>query len=468
MQTLKNLIAGEWVDSKEKIEVRNPYNNQVVGTVPRLAVGEVRRAIDALYDYEPKLSAYERYEMLLKTAQELKARKREVLEGISLESGMSVKDSSKEVDRAVGILTFCAEEAKRILGEQIPSDTDSAQRDKVILGMRFPVGLVSAIVPFNRPLNQVVVKVGPALAAGNKVIVKPTERTPMSAITFCEILLNNGVPSKMLSVVTGKSGEIGDELVTNPKIDMVTFTGGTETGRHLTTVAGVKKLTLELGGNDPLVVLEDADLDLAVNLAVAGAFGNAGQSCRGIKRIVVAENVADKFSQKFAEASKRLKCGDPFETDTDIGTMISEEAAIEVEKVVEEAIQDGAKLLCGHARNGALYPPTVLDHVSPKSRMVVEETFGPTAPIIHVRDVEEAVKISNSTQYGLQSGVVTNNLQHIKYVIANLKVGAVNINEGPQFDSPNIPFGGVKQSGIGREGVRYAIQEMTYVKTIVM
>lgn len=468
MENLKNLIDGEWVDWKDKVEVRNPYTHEVVGTVPRMPVSEARRAVDALYDYEPTLSAYERSEILLRTAQDVKARKQDLQERISRESGMSLKDSGKEVERAVGILTVCAEEAKRIGGEQIPSDTDAAKRDKMILAIRCPVGVVSAIVPFNRPLNQVVVKVGPALAAGNRVVVKPTERTPMSGIKFCEILLNNGLPPKMLSVVTGKSREIGEELVTNPKIDMVTFTGGTETGRHLSNVAGVKKLTLELGGNDPLIVLEDADLDVAVKQAAAGAFGNAGQACRGIKRIIVVESVADRFAEKFVEATRKLKWGDPFDKDTDIGTMISEEAAIAVEKVVEEALKDGAKLLCGHTRKGALYPPTVLDRVSPKSRMVVEETFGPTAPIIRVKNVQEAVTVANSTIYGLQSGVVTNNLAHIKYVINKLKAGAVNINEGPQFDMPNIPFGGVKQSGIGREGVRYAIQEMTYVKTIVM
>ncbi len=468
MQNLKNLVGGAWIDSIEKIEVRNPYSKQLVGTVPRLSVGEVKRAIDALYEYEPKLSAWERAEILSKAAQEVKARKQELKECISSESGMSVKDSDKEVDRSFGLLTFCAEEAKRINGEQIPSDTDSAKRDRVILAMRFPVGVVSAIVPFNRPLNQVVVKVGPALAAGNRVIVKPTERTPMAGIKLCEILLHCGLPPQMLSVVTGKSSEIGNELATNPKIDMLTFTGGTATGRHLSNIAGVKKLTLELGGNDPLIVLEDANLDLAVSLATAGSFGNAGQACRGIKRILVVDKVADQFVEKFVEATKKLKCGNPFDPTTDIGTMISEEAAIEVEKVVEEALRDGAKLLCGHTRKEAEYPPTVLDHVSPTSKIVVEETFGPTAPVIRVKDVEEAVRISNSTIYGLQSGVVTNNLQHIKYVIKHLKVGAVNINEGPQFDMPNIPFGGVKQSGLGREGVKYSIQEMTYVKTIVM
>ena len=465
---LKNLIAGEWVDSDKKIEVRNPYSNEVVGTVPHMSLDQVKKAIDALYNCETTLTAHQRSEILFKSADEIKARKSELSYGISAESGMSLKDSAKEVDRGVGLMKVAAEEAKRIYGEQLPSDVDSAGRDKIIMGMRFPVGVVSAIVPFNRPMNQVVVKVAPAIAAGNRVIVKPTERTPMSAIRYIGILLNNGLPADMISVVTGKSSEIGDELVSSRKIDMVTFTGSTDVGRKLTNMAGIKKLTMELGGNDPLIVLEDGDLDLAASLVVAGAYGNAGQACRGVKRILVVDSVADAFAEKLTAASKKLKCGDPFAPGIDIGTVIDEKAAEGIEQAVEEAVKQGAKVLCGHTRDGALYPPTVLDHVKADSDMVIDETFGPVAPIIRVKDVKEAVKIANSTEFGLQSGVVTNNLEAIRYCINNLKVGAVNINEGPHFDMPNIPFGGVKQSGIGREGIRYAMQEMTYVKTVVM
>jgi len=465
---LKNLVAGEWVDSERKIEVRNPYTNEIVGTVPCLSLRDVKRAIDALHSYEPTVTAHQRSEILAATANEVNSRKDELSYGISAESGMALKDSAKEVERGVGLLRVAAEEAKRIYGEQLPSDVDSAGRNKIILGMRFPVGVVSAIVPFNRPMNQVVVKVAPAIAAGNRVIVKPTERTPMSAIRFIQILIKNGLPPKMISVVTGKASEIGNELVSSQKIDMVTFTGSTEVGRKLTNMAGIKKLTMELGGNDPLIILEDADLDLAVKLTTAGAYSNAGQACRGIKRILVVDSVAEAFAKKLRAATEKIKCGDPFDKDTDIGTLIDERAAGEVEEAVNQAVKDGAQVLCGHQRKGALYPPTVVDWVKSTSKMVVDETFGPVAPIIRVKDVKEAVAIANSTEFGLQSGVVTTNLEHIRYCINHLKVGAVNINEGPHFDMPNIPFGGVKQSGIGREGIRYAIQEMTYIKTVVM
>ncbi len=467
-RNLKNLIGGQWVDSDQRIEVTNPYTNEVVGTVPHMGLDQVKKAIDAIYEYEPTLTAYERSEILRGTAAEITARKEELGYGISLESGMSLKDSAKEVGRGVNLIIVAAEEAKRIMGEQLPSDVDSAGADKIILAMRCPVGVVSAIVPFNRPMNQVVVKVAPSFAAGNKTIIKPTERTPMSAIRFVEILLNNGMPPEMISVVTGKSAEIGDELVSSQKIDMVTFTGSTEVGRKLTNIAGIKKLTMELGGNDPLIVLEDADLDKAAKLTVAGAYGNAGQACRGVKRILVIDSVADAFAEKLKAETEKIKCGDPFDPDTAVGTVIDEQAAIGIEEAVKGAISDGAKVLCGNKREGALFTPTVIDHVKHDSAMVLDETFGPIAPIIRVKDVEEACRIANQTEFGLQSGVVTNNLDNIRYCIKHLKVGAVNINEGPQHDMPNIPFGGVKQSGIGREGIRYAMQEMTYIKCVVI
>ncbi len=465
---LKNLIEGEWVDSKNKIEVTNPYTNEIIGTVPQMGIEQVKTAIDALYNYQPTLTAYQRSEILKGTATEIKLKIDELAYGISLESGMSIKDSMKEVGRSINLLNVAAEEAKRIIGEQLPSDIDLSGTDKIIMAMRFPVGLISAIVPFNRPLNQVVVKVAPGFAAGNKIIIKPTERTPLSAIRFVQIMLNNGLPSKMISIVTGKSSEIGNELVSNQKIDMVTFTGSTEIGRKLSNIAGIKKLTMELGGNDPLIVLEDGNLDKAVKLASVGAYSNAGQACRGIKRIIVIESIADVFAKKLKDETEKITCGDPFDPKTTIGTIIDENAAIEVENAVKEAIADGAKVLCGNKREGALFIPTVVDHVKHDSAMVLNETFGPIAPIIRVKNLEEACRIANQTEFGLQSGIVTNNLENIRYCIKNLKMGAVNINEGPHHDMPNIPFGGVKQSGIGREGIRYAIQEMTYIKCVVM
>ncbi len=468
VEYMKCFVAGEWLDSTDRIEVYNPYTGDLVGTAPKLSAEQVAQAVDALAAYKPKISAHQRGEILFKAAQGVKARKDELALGITSESGMSLKNSRVEVDRTVGLLLTASEEAKRIMGEQIPSDTDSAGQNKIILATRFPVGVVTAIVPFNRPLNQVAMKIAPSFAAGNKTIIKPSQSVPLSAFRLLHILLEAGMPAEMISVVTGSSSEIGEVLVANKKVDMVTFTGSTAVGRRLVQMAGIKRVTIEAGGNDPLILCEDANIDKSVEIAVVGAYRNAGQSCRGIKRIIAHASIADAFAQKFTEKSRALKCGNPFDPETDIGTLIDEKAAKGVEQAVNEAVKDGAKVLCGHERKGALYLPTVVDHVRRDSNMVVEECFGPTAPIIRCKSLEEAVEIANSTEYGLQSGVMTNNFESIRYCINNLNVGAVNINEGPQFDMPNIPFGGVKQSGIGREGIRYAIQEMTYVKTVVM
>ncbi len=464
---MKNFIAGEWVDSKERIEVTNPYTNEVVGSVPKMSLAQVQKAIDALYAYEPTLTAYERSEILRATAAEITKRKDELSYGISLESGMSLADSSKEVSRGVGLILTAAEEAKRIMGEQLPSDVDASGADKIILALRHPVGVVSAIVPFNRPMNQVVVKVAPAFAAGNRVIIKPTERTPMSAIRFVQILLNNGMPPEMISVVTGKSSEIGNELVSSKKIDMVTFTGSTEVGRKLTNMAGIKKLTMELGGNDPLIVMEDADLDRAADLAVAGATKNSGQRCTAVKRILVVDKIADAFVERVLAKARKLKAGNPLDPETDVGTVIHERAATLFQNRVSEAVANhGARLLHGNDRKGALFPPTVVDHVDPACELVREETFGPAIPIIRVRDIDHAIKVSNGTAYGLSSGVCTDRLDYITRFVDELQVGTVNIWEVPGYRIEMSPFGGIKDSGLGyKEGVLEAMKSFTNVKT---
>ena len=324
-----------------------------------------------------------------------------------------------------------------------------------------------AITPFNRPLNQVVVKLAPAIAANNSVILKPSERTPLSAVKFVKCLIQNGLPPRMVSVVTGRPEEIGDVLVTCPEIDMVTFTGSRAVGEHIARKVGMIKTAFELGDSGALVVLKDADLEAALEAAAAGAFGSCGQSCRGVKRILVEEGIADIFVGKLKAAAERIRTGNPWSEDTDIGVLISEDAARTVEGRIQEAVKQGARLVCGGERSGAEVRPAVLDHVDRNSPIVKEETFGPCAPVIRIRDVEDAVECVNGTAYGLQAGIFTNSLKDVLYAASELDVGAVIVNNGPQFDSPAIPFGGVKKSGLGREGAKYAIQEMTRVKTIV-
>ncbi|HKR12812.1 MAG TPA: aldehyde dehydrogenase family protein [Pyrinomonadaceae bacterium] len=446
--------------------IRNPYTGAVVGSVAQDTPADVDAALASVKGYDRSLTAEKRSQILRAAAEELLGRKNEFGRRITEEAGICIKESVKEVERACGNLLVASEEALRIHGEAL--QITSRDQNKIAMTIHEPIGVVCAITPFNRPLNQVVVKVAPAIAANNSVIVKPSEKTPLSAIAFAELMVHCGLPENMIAVVTGDPRQIGAPLVTSPAVNMVTFTGSVETGERLMAQIGLKKVTMELGGNDPLIILADGDLKLAASLAAPGAFATAGQSCRGVKRILIMDQVADKFVPLLVEEARKLKMGDIFDPTTDVGTMIDEEAARRVEERCQEAVRDGATLVYGGERKGAAMSPAVLDHVSPTSPLVTSETFGPVAPVIRVHTLEEAIRISNSTVYGLQAGVVTRSYDDFICLAKRLEVGAVNLMEGPQFDSPHIPFGGVKKSGIGREGIRYAIREATVVKTVVV
>jgi putative phosphonoacetaldehyde dehydrogenase len=460
------LVHGKLVEGGPDLVVRSPYSGEVAGVVSADSAADVEEAVAAAAGYDHSLRAEERGAILRRAAREVLDSRDDLSALITAESGLCLKDSRKEVERAHGNLLVAAEEATRANGETIP--ISAGEKARLALTLREPIGVVAAVTPFNRPLNQVVVKVAPAVAADDAVVVKPSERTPLSAFRLAEILLRAGLPESMISVVVGDPAEVGQALVGSPLVDMVTFTGSVATGEAVARAAGMKKLTLELGGNDPLIVLADADLDLAARLAAAGAYGNSGQSCRGVKRILVAEEVADDFVPLLLAETAARRCGDPTDPDTDVGTVISEDAAQQIERRCAGAVEDGARLLCGGTARGALFPPTVLDHVPPGTELVRQETFGPVAPVIRVRDADHAVEVANGTVYGLQAGVVTRDAQAFLGIARRLRVGGVNLLEGPNFDSPCIPFGGVKRSGIGREGIRYAIQEMTTVKTVTM
>lgn len=462
------LINEKWIETDRKLSIKNPYNGEVVGAVSLATKEQVLEAARYVKEYRSELSAYDRYEILMKTAAEVERNSVEYIASISGESGMCVKDAKKEVTRATGLLRVCAEEAKRITGESIFTDTTVSAKSNLAVTIREPIGLVCAITPFNRPLNQVVVKLGPAIAANNRVILKPSEKTPLTALKFVRSLINNGLPPRMISVVTGHPIDIGDALVTSPYIDMITFTGSKVVGEHIAKIAGMVKTTFELGDNGALIVMEDADLAKAIKASVEGAYGNAGQSCRGVKRILVHKKVQEAFVEGLKVETAKLKVGDPRSEDTDIGTLISEDAAKLVEKRINDAVREGATIVYGGKRNRAQLAPTVLTNVKRDSAIVKEETFGPCAPVVTINNIEDAIDYTNSTEYGLQTGVFTKDLEKALYAAKKLKVGAVIVNNGPQYDSPYIPFGGVKKSGIGREGIKYAIAEMTTVKTIVI
>ncbi|GAA3784176.1 aldehyde dehydrogenase family protein [Streptomyces phyllanthi] len=462
------LVAGEWVACERTVEVRNPYTGDVVGGVGVADADQVRTALRAARAYRPRFTAFDRSEILTEAAARVEADADGFAESICGESGLARKDADREVGRALALLRLCAEEAKRISGEAIPTDVTAARHRRTAVTRRDPVGVVAAITPFNRPLHQVVNKVGPAIAAGNRVVLKPSEKTPLTAIRFVRCLLDAGLPAPMLTLLTGTPEETGQALITSDLIDMVTFTGSADVGRHIASTIGMCRSTYELGDSGALIVLDDADLPAAARAAAAGAFATSGQSCRGVKRILVHEDVAGEFVELLREQAAALVVGDPRDPGTDVGTLIDEAAALAVEGRVQEAVRSGARLVHGGHREGAQFWPTVLDEVPRHVRLVREETFGPCAPVIRVSGLDEAIAITNGTRYGLQTGLFTERLSAVRQAMDELEVGAVIVNDGPQFDSPNIPFGGVKDSGVGREGVRFAIHEMTTVRTLVL
>ena len=460
-------IAGEKVTKPRVIEVRHPYTGAVVGTVPKAELEDVRRAFRLAKSYRATLTRHDRYRLLMKAGAIIAARKQAIAELITLESGLCLKDSLYEVGRASDVLLFAANQALVDDGEIFSCDLTAHGKSRKVYTLREPLlGAITAITPFNHPLNQVIHKVAPAIATNNRIVLKPSEKTPLTAYALADILYEAGLPPPMLSVVTGDPAEIADELLTNPDTDLVTFTGGVPIGKYIAAKAVYKRQVLELGGNDPIIVCEDADLEEAATLAAGGSYKNSGQRCTAVKRMLVQDSVADRFVELLVEKTKAVKYGDPFDPTVDMGTVIDEPSARRFEAVVNEAVRDGAKLLAGNVRRGALYSPTVLDGVRPEMTVVREETFGPVSPVIRFKTVDEAIRISNGTAYGLSSSVCTNRLDLITRFVRELNVGSVNIREVPGYRLEMTPFGGIKDSGLGyKEGVLEAMKSFCNTKT---
>lgn len=461
-------IAGRKVDGDtgKTIDVFNPYTNKVVGTVPRASQAQVAEAFEIAAAYKPTLTRYERQQILLKTAELLVARKEEISDLITAESGLSKKDSLYEVGRAFDVFSLSGQLCIHDDGQIFSCDLTPHGKKRKIFTQREPLTAISAITPFNHPLNMISHKIAPSIATNNCMVGKPTELTPLTALLLADVLYEAGLPPEMLSIITGMPEDIGDEMITNKHIDLVTFTGSVPVGKYIANTAGYRRTVLELGGNSPLIIMEDADLDKAAELAVAGGTKNSGQRCTAVKRVLCVESVADEFAGLVAEKAAKLKYGDPMDPDTDVGTVINEEAAIMFERRVNDAISKGAILLYGNDRQGAVYSPTVLDHVPADCELVVEETFGPPIPIIRVKDADEAIRVANSTAFGLSSGVCTNRLDYINRFVNELETGTVNIWEVPGYRIEMSPFGGIKDSGLGyKEGVIEAMASYTNVKT---
>jgi len=463
-------IAGRKVDSDEVIEVRYPFTNQVIGTVPAGKAEHAREAFKIAAAYKPKLTRYERQQILFKTAELLTARAEEISDLITLELGISKKDSLYEVGRAYDVFTLAAQMCIIDDGEIYSCDLTPHGKARRIYTSREPLNAISAITPFNHPLNMVAHKIAPSIATNNCMVCKQTELTPMTAMVLADILYEAGLPPEMFSVLTGWPQDIGAEVISNPEIEMITFTGSVPVGKLIAETAGYRRTVLELGGNDPLIVcndLDDDDLARAADLAIAGATKNSGQRCTAVKRILCQESVADRFVPMMVERAKAIRFGDPMDPETDLGTVVHEEAATLFENRVLAAEKEGAEILYNPGRQGALLPPIVVDRVDPASELVREETFGPIVPIIRVPDDDQAVMaISNGTAFGLSSGVCTNRLDRATAYINGLNVGTVNIWEVPGYRIEMSPFGGIKDSGLGyKEGVVEAMKSYTNVKT---
>jgi phosphonoacetaldehyde dehydrogenase len=463
----KMLIAGTAVGSDRVIEVRNPYTSALVGTVPKGTIDDVRRAFACAAGYRARLTRYERYDLLHRTAALIRARADLISDLITSECGIGKKDSSYEVGRACDVFTFAGNAALDDDGQVFSCDLTPHGKSRKVYTLREPLlGAISAITPFNHPLNQVAHKIAPAIATNNRIVLKPTEKTPLSALLLAEILYEAGLPPEMLSVVTGDPREIADEMLTNADVDLVTFTGGVAVGKYIAAKAVYKRQVLELGGNDPLIVMEDADLEEAAALAVAGSYKNSGQRCTAVKRMLVHESIADDFVARLVARTKAWTYGDPMDASLDMGTVIDEAAARDLEDRVNDAVAQGAALLVGNVRHGALYSPTVLDHVRPEMNVVRTETFGPVSPVVRFRDIDEAIRIANGTAYGLSSAVCTNRLDYITKLVQSLNVGTVNVREVPGYRLELTPFGGIKDSGLGyKEGVQEAMKSFTNTKT---
>lgn len=463
---LSCFVAGEARDGDERLEVRNPYNREVVGTVRLAGESDREQAITAALGFSRKISRFDRHQILERARVALEGRQEEFARLMTSESGLCIRETRYEVGRTLDVLRFAAIEALRDDGQSFAGDVSPQGKARRIFTTREPLRLSLAITPFNHPLNQVAHKVCPAIAAGAPLILKPSEKTPLTALRFAELLYAAGLPGPMLSVLLGPTDRIAAPLVADARVETVAFTGSVSVGKSISKTAGYKRLVLELGGNDPFIVLRDADLKEAARLAAEGSFRNSGQRCTAIKRILVDRAVHDAFVEELARVAAEYVSGDPAAETTRVGCVIDEAAAKSLERVANDAVARGATIVFGGKREGALLQPTVIRDVPRDAEVIVCESFGPLAPVVAFDSVEDAIQIANGTVYGLSAGVATNDLETALRFVRELRCGSVNINEAPGYRVENSPFGGIKDSGLGiKEGVIESIKNFSYIKT---
>ncbi|WP_082235506.1 aldehyde dehydrogenase family protein [Halobacillus massiliensis] len=462
-------IGGEWIEKDEKDTVLNKYTQEVFAKTAATEEQDVKRAVKSAKEaFSKPFSQYERYGVLLKVAQLLRSNQEEFARAIAEEVGKPITEARGEVERSALTLEISAEESKRIHGEEIPVQAAPGSENRKAFTRRYPVGIVAAITPFNVPLNLVCHKIGPAIAAGNSVILKPAEQTPVSSLLLTRLFEEAGLPKGRLSVLTGKGEDVGPLLTSNQEINMFTFTGSPKVGLLIREQAGLRNVALELGNNSATIVHNDADIEQAAKLVAQKSFNNAGQVCISVQRVYVHEEIYEEFLSKVCEATEQIKLGDPLEEDTQMGPMIAEEEAMRVERWVNEAVEAGAKVATGGARKGVFYHPTVLTNVNDNMKVCRQEVFGPVVAIDTYREEDEVITRVNDSDYGLQAGLFTNNMSFVMKAMDGIHVGGLIVNDTSGYRVDHMPYGGVKKSGTGKEGPRYAIEEMTEEKIIVL
>ena len=474
---MRMLINGDWVDAEDKgtIEVVNAANGELIETVPSATLSDVNRAVEVACEGREimaRTTAHERFEFLRRSAELIRKDADELAVLLATENGKPIRQTRVEIEVTARLLGDFGEEAKRIRGETFTMDEVPGCEGQIAMTFHEPLGTVAAICPFNYPAELFAHKAGPALAAGNALITKPPTDCPLTLLRIGELMIEAGVPPKGYQMLTGPGSVVGMELARSPEVAMISFTGHTDTGKAIMAEAAklLKRVSFELGGNDPILVFDDADIDQATEAVVDGRLGRGnGQICCAVKRIITQDTVAPQFTEMLVEKTKRLKMGDQLQEDTDVGPLTSEEAAIRVEQSIKKTIEEGAKCLVGGTRvNGTFIEPTILVDVTPAMTVARQEVFGPVAPIMTFATEEQAIDIANDTIYGLQAGVFTKDVTRAFRVARQLEAGGVVVNWGTCWRPGNVPFGGYKQSGLGREGVYHTIEEMTELKTIIL
>jgi acyl-CoA reductase-like NAD-dependent aldehyde dehydrogenase len=468
---MKMFIAGEWVDKPDRIEVRNPFDNTVIDTVPRAEADDVERALAGAVEGAAtmrRLGGYERAKILRKAADLIGQRSEKLARLISSEEGKILAEGRAEVARSQETIELSAEEAKRLTGEVLPLDGAPGGMGKLGFTLRVPCGVVAAITPFNFPLNLVCHKVGPALAAGNSVILKPASDTPLSALALVEILLEAGLPPLGISCLTGSGASVGNAICADARVRKITFTGSRDVGEQICRIAGLKKVTMELGSNSPLIVMNDADLNKVAAATATTGFANAGQVCISTQRVIAMSEIYKDLIDALRPKIAAIKVGNQLEEQTTMGPMVRESDAQRVESWVNEAVAAGARLVTGGRRRGTIYEPTLVADVDPRMRISCEELFGPAVAVTRAASIDEAIRIANDTPYGLAAGIFTENITWAMQFARQVDSGNLHVNWGPQWRADLMPYGGLKQSGFGKEGPKYAVAEMTELKTVII